>query len=120
MKKRKIDILYSDRSTESDDSVKTFVLFIQTAREVSKYVDTSLREEAGISMVKFITLMVLNHKSGVMNPSEIAKWTQTERHNVTTLIKRMEKEGLVKIERNIQNRKYVDVMITDRGQELLA
>jgi hypothetical protein len=75
MSKSKIDILYSDDNTESDNSIKTFVFFIQTAREVSKYVDTRLRKEAGISMVKFITLMVLNHKSGVMNPWEIAELT---------------------------------------------
>jgi DNA-binding MarR family transcriptional regulator len=120
MMKRKIDILYSDGNSTTDNRIKTFILFTQTAREVFKYIDARLIEEAGISMVKFITLQVINHVSGVMNPSEIAKWTQTERNNVTTLIRRMEKEGLVKVERNVYNKKYVDVTITDEGREVLA
>lgn len=40
-----------------------------------------------------------------MKPSEIAAWTHRERYNITTLIDRMEKEGLVRTKRNdIDNR----------------
>jgi hypothetical protein len=49
MKKRKIDILYSDGNSTTDNRIKTFMLFTQTAREVFKYIDARLSKEAGIS-----------------------------------------------------------------------
>jgi DNA-binding MarR family transcriptional regulator len=55
-----------------------------------------------------------------MTPSEIAEWTQTERHNITTLVRRMIKEGLIVAERNKTNRKFVNVIMTEKGRTVLA
>jgi DNA-binding MarR family transcriptional regulator len=54
-----------------------------------------------------------------MRPSEIAEWTQTERHNITALINRMTKEGLVEAKRDSCNKRYVNVALTDKGWEAL-
>ena len=102
-----------------DNILRTFVLFTQTARGVLKYTDCHLYREAHLSIVKFIVLQALNSIGGVMTPSEIAEWTQTERHNITTLIKRMQKERLIVAERNSNNRRNVNITITDKGQKVL-
>lgn len=97
----------------------TFILFWQTAREVSKYIDSFLHKRANVSTIHMIVLQSIEHNNGIMNPSEIANWTNTMRHNVTTLIQRMKKEGLIRVERDNKNRRKVNVMITDKGRLVL-
>ena len=53
-------------------------------------------------------------------PSEIAEWTQTERHNITALINRMRQDGLVTAKRNSSNKRLVDITLTDKGREILS
>ena len=112
-----IDISERD---EPDTMIRTFILFSQTAREVLKYVDAHLYREAGSSAVQLVVLQAINHNNGVMTPSEIAEWTQTERHNITTLVRRMKKAELVRTERSNLNKKIVNVILTDKGREALA
>jgi DNA-binding MarR family transcriptional regulator len=103
-----------------DDTIlRTFILFIQTARAVLKYTDADLYRKARLSTIKLIVLRALASNDGTMTPSEIAEWTQTERHNITTLINRMRQDGLVKAERNSSNKRLVDITLTDKGREVL-
>ena len=105
---------------DHDDAVlRTFILFVQTAREVLKYTDTHLYRKAHLSTIKLVVLRVLASNAGVMTPSEIAKWTQTERHNITTLIQRMSRDGPVTIERNSSDKRFVNITLTDKGREVL-
>jgi len=113
--KKPIEINVEGQNT----SLVTFILFWQAAREVSKYIDIYLYKNAKLSTIKLIVLQSINHNKGVMNPSEIAHWTHTERHNITTLIQRMKKDGLVRIERDETNRRNVNVYITDKGRVVL-
>jgi DNA-binding MarR family transcriptional regulator len=54
-----------------------------------------------------------------MMPSEIAEWTTTEWHNITDLTNRMRRDGLVTSERNINNKRLVNIKLTDKGRETL-
>jgi len=54
-----------------------------------------------------------------MMPSEIAEWTQTERHNITALVDRMKRDGLVTTERNGNDKRLVNVILTNKGLETL-
>ena len=103
-----------------DAILRTFILFAQTARAVLKYADTHLYRKARLSTIQLIVLRVLASSGGLMRPSEIAEWTQTERHNITALIDRMRKEGLVTVERNTSDKRLVDVTLTDKGREVLS
>jgi len=104
-----------------DDTIlRTFSLFVHTARAVLKYADAHLYRKARFSVVKLIVLQALAGNGGVMRPHEIADLTQTERHNITTLINRMRQEGLVEAERDSGDRRYINVTMTDRGREALS
>jgi len=100
--------------------LRTFILFVQTAREVLKYTDAHLYRKAGLSAIKLIVLRVLVSNNGTMKPSEIAEWTQTERHNITELVNRMKREGLVTAERNNRDKRSVNITLTDKGREVLG
>lgn len=102
-----------------DVILRTFVLFVQTARAVVKYTDTHLYRKARLSIIQLIALRALATNNRVMMPSEIAEWTQTERHNITALIGRMGQDGLVTTERNSSNRRLVNITLTDKGRETI-
>ncbi|MFC1988013.1 MarR family winged helix-turn-helix transcriptional regulator [Chloroflexota bacterium] len=102
-----------------DAILRTFILFVQTAREVLKHADKHLFREARLSIIRLTVLQVLVRHGGVMSPSKIAEWTQTERHNITALIERMKQDGLVTVERNSSNKRFVDITVTDKGRDVL-
>ena len=103
-----------------DTILRTFILFVQTARAVLKYTDTHLYRKARLSTIKLIALQGLANNSGVMTPSEIAEWTHTERHNVTTLVDRLKQGGLITTERNSSDRRLINVTLTDKGRKILG
>ena len=105
-------------ASESNDRI--FVSFIQTSRAVMKYYDAYLYRKMRLSIVKIAVLAVLDFSGGVMSPSEIAKTTCTERNNITTLVRRMSREGLVRTERNTNDNRSVNVVMTELGRELFT
>jgi DNA-binding MarR family transcriptional regulator len=94
-----------------DTVLKTFILFVQTADAVSKYADSRFYK-AGLSTIKFMILRILAFNGGSMTPSEIAQWTLRERHNITTLVDRLKREGFVSAERNDKDRRVVNVALS--------
>jgi DNA-binding MarR family transcriptional regulator len=95
-----------------------FISFIHTSRAVTKYFDTMLYKKMHLSIVKIAVLTVLDASGGVMTPSEIARVTYTERNNITTLVRRMSKEGLVRIEHNPADKRSLHVVLTDAGRSV--
>jgi len=95
-----------------------FISFIHTSRAVSKYFDTLLYKRLRLSIVKLAVLTVLDANGGVMTPSEIARVTYTERNNITTLVRRMNKEDLVRIQRNPEDKRSLHVVLTDAGRSM--
>ena len=102
-----------------NDTLRTALLFAQTARETMKYSDSYLFREAGVSLIRFIVLQALGCNEEGLKPTELADWTQTERHNITTLIDRMTKDGLITVRKNPHDKRSVIVNLTDKGRELL-
>jgi len=101
-----------------DVRVSTFILFVQTAQAVLKYADAHLYRKTRLSVSRLVVLRVLASNSEGMMPSEIARWTSTERHNITALIGRMKREGLVTAERNSSNKRLVKIKLTNKGREV--
>ncbi len=84
-----------------------------------KYANTHLYRKEKLSVIKVIVLRVLAANGGAMTPSEIAEWTFRERHNITTLIDRMKRDGLVRVDRNIKDKRFVSVSLTAKGRKVL-
>ena len=103
-----------------DPILKTFILFVQTADAVLKYADAHFYRKAGLSVIKFIVLQILAINGGTMTPSQIARWTLRERHDITTLVDRLGQAGLVRTERNTRDKRFVNIILTDEGREVLT
>jgi DNA-binding MarR family transcriptional regulator len=54
-----------------------------------------------------------------MRPSDIAVWVNRERHNITTLIDRLSRDGLVKTKRDSKDRRSIKITITNKGRKVL-
>ena len=103
-----------------DRILRTFILFVQTADTIMKYANTHFYRKEGLSVIKVIVLRVLAANGGTMTPSEIAEWTFRERHNITTLVKRLKRDGLVRVERNNRDKRFVGVTLTAKGRQVLS
>jgi len=90
------------------------------ADAVKKYADAYLYKKPRLSIIKFMVLRILAANGERMTPSEIAEWTLRERHNITTLVNRLEKDGLVRAERNDKDRRFVNIILTDKGRKVLT
>jgi DNA-binding MarR family transcriptional regulator len=102
-----------------DNVLRVFILFVQTARAVLKYADSHFYERARLSTVKFVVLQALAANGGTMNATQIADWTNTERHNITTLLERMKRDGLVTVERKERDKRFLSIRVTDKGRAVL-
>jgi len=106
---------------DHDDIIlRTFILFAQTANAVLKYVDAYFYKEAHLSPIKFVVLRILADNNGTMAPSEIAQYALRERHDISTLVDRMERDGLVKTKRNDKDRRFVNIILSDKGTRVLT
>ena len=108
--------LYEAKHGEIDS--RTFILFIQTADAVLKYADKALNK-AGLSLIKQMVLQLLQAHGGTLTPSEIASLTLRERHDITTLLQRLDKSKLIELRINPTDRRSKYVTITDKGKQAL-
>ncbi len=105
---------------ESDNPVTSaFLVFYQAARVVQKYDDAYFYHKLGFSVIQFVILSALDVNDGVMTPSDIARWTQTERNNITTLVARLKRTGLVEVEKNTEDKRSINVILTAKGRQTL-
>jgi DNA-binding MarR family transcriptional regulator len=99
---------------------RVFILFLQTAHAVEKYCDKELYFKEGLSMPQLAVLQILKANGGTMMPSAIATLMLVEKHNITALVGRMSRDGLVKVDRGLcSDRRQVDIVLTDKGRRAL-
>jgi len=99
--------------------LRTFILFVQTADAVLKYADAHFYRKARLSVIRHVVLQILATNGGTMTPSQIAEWTFRERHNITTLVDRLKRDGLVRTERKNRDKRFVNVTLTAKGRKVL-
>ena len=95
----------------------TFSLFLEAAIIAQKYADSTFYRKAGISTPKYTVLQILANADNPVTPSEIAKKTIKERHDITTLIQRMKRDGLVDVSPSATDRRSVIITLTEKGRE---
>ena len=95
-------------------------LFMQAAVAVQKYADSKFYRESGISAVKFNVLQMLATSEDPVTPTKIARRIIRERHDVTTLVRRMQRDGLVDVVPSTTDKRSVNILLTNKGREKLT
>ena len=105
---------------ESSPISESFDLFMQAAILTQKYADSKFYKRAGISLIQFTALQILATADKPVIPSEISRQTLRVRHDITTLDKRMKRDGSVDVMPNTNDRRSVIITITEKGREKLV
>jgi DNA-binding MarR family transcriptional regulator len=100
-----------------DPVLKVYDLFTQVGQTTLKYSDRHLKKSHRLKTATYLALQGLIANGGVMTHTKLAEWTNTKKHNITGLVDRMEKAGLVITERSTEDKRVVPVEITEKGRK---
>lgn len=87
-----------------------------TMKKVEKYI-TQEMSQFGLNMAQSFILFTLLEKDG-STLTEIGNRAQIENSSLTTMVDKLEKEGLVERRLYAQDRRVVKLYITEKGREL--
>lgn len=87
-----------------------------TMKKLEKYLAQRL-EEFGINFSQSLILFSLLENNGC-SLSEIGSRAQIENSSLTTMVDKLERDGLVERRADAHNRRIVRLFITDQGREL--
>ncbi len=73
----------------------------------------------GISAIQVGAMIVIGASNEPVPIKEISRWLFRKHHTTSSLISRMEKQGLVKKLRNQPRKGMVGVVLTDEGKDIL-
>ena len=99
-----------------DKAGDLWILLAQTRDVIFKARQKELRRY-GISATRSAALFAIQAIGDKETPAQISRWLFREPHSVSELLKRMEKEGLVRRIRDLDKKNLVRVELTERGAE---
>jgi DNA-binding MarR family transcriptional regulator len=118
--KNKIGVGVMTKIDEGNSISEAFDLFIQAASLTQKYADSAFYRKAGISIPKYAVMQILANADNPVTPSELSRRMIKERHDITTLMRRMNRDGLIDITPNALDRRSVIITLTEKGREKLV
>jgi DNA-binding MarR family transcriptional regulator len=105
----------NEANPRTDKTPLGTLLSIMTSYEVlARYMEVELKRHE-VTLTRFNIMSTLFRNGGEMTPSEIAENIFREKNSVTAVIKTMEKQGVVRREPSVDDRRSVKVVITDKG-----
>ncbi|MEK3950641.1 MarR family transcriptional regulator [Paenibacillus sp. FSL H7-0703] len=115
---RKINLLTEKFPNVDSRSLNTLVLFVQTAHEVYNGVSSRL-SEYGVSIGNLKILMPLYLYDRSLTPSELAEYSGVTRSTVTSVIDKLERDGIIR-RSTLSDRRMTAISLTDEGKQLMT
>jgi MarR family 2-MHQ and catechol resistance regulon transcriptional repressor len=108
-------------STYTDSEKKALSVYTKLMRAAESVTGRTNRAMAAsdLSISQFGVLEALFHK-GPLCQRDIAVKILKSTGNITMVIDNLEKRGLVRRERGLEDRRYITIYLTDAGQQLIA
>jgi DNA-binding MarR family transcriptional regulator len=104
----------------SDELSITVWMFSQcTNTHVKAFTKALAKAGTGITTQQWTTLWLLLSSPGSMSLTEIAKFLPIEIHSVSALVEKLEKRGLIKRIRSKNDRRVVNIYLTEDGFNIL-
>ena len=91
---------------------------LQRASETVMSRTTTHLQNYDLTVSQFAVLEALFHL-GVLSQRDLAKKLLQTTGNISTVLKKLEKQGLIARQRNPQDNRYMQVSITDSGEKVL-
>lgn len=103
--------------TESYLALNTYTKLVRAADSVTSRVSRNM-SAAGLTISQFGVLEALHHK-GPLCQRDIAAKILKSTGNITLVIDNLEKQELVKRERTSEDRRYLTIRLTEKGEALI-
>ena len=101
----------------TNQRLMTWLLCRQTYNLVFKCED-AVFAEAGLTTQKHAVLAAVNYIDDPVTVTEVARWLDRNPNGISTLVDRMEKDGLVKRARDLRDRRSVRLVMTRKGKDI--
>ena len=101
-----------------DYKFKAWSLLHYTYISINKC-EEELFDKKGLTAQQFAVLMAIKYIQEPVTQTDVANWLDRNTNSITLIIDRMARDGLVKRERDLKDRRAVRLVITPKGQELL-
>ena len=98
-------------------SLNTYTKLMRATESVTSRVGRKM-SDAGLTISQFGVLEALLHK-GDMCQRDVAAKILKSTGNITMVIDNLEKQGLVKRERSLEDRRYCTVLLTEKGRTVI-
>jgi DNA-binding MarR family transcriptional regulator len=96
--------------------MKSWLLIHQTSRLLLKSENATLGK-IGLSRQKQAVLLAMKNAPGPLTVTNVAHWIDRNPNGVSTLVDRMEKDGLISRVRDMPDRRAVRLVLTPKGEE---
>ena len=101
-----------------DQKLQTWLLCHQTYDSVYRCEEVVFARE-GLSTQQHAVLMAIKYIEGPVTVSELAHWLERNQNGISTLVDRMDKDGLVSRKRDLPDRRSVRLVMTKKGKDIL-
>jgi DNA-binding MarR family transcriptional regulator len=105
--------------SKSENTIMRLWLLMHRVRDALFLCEGSVFEEYGLTTEQFTLLAAVKGAGGNQRPSELATLMDRSPNSVSMLVDRMVKAGLVRRTRDRKDRRVVNVMLTNKGEEAL-
>ncbi len=92
----------------------TLLSILMSFEVLARYLEIELKRSEA-TLIRFNVMSTLFKNGGEMTPSEIAGSVFREKNSITAVINTLEREGVVRREPSMDDRRSVKVVITDKG-----
>ena len=104
---------------KSQNTIMRLWLLVHRVRDAFFLCEDSVFAEHGLTTEQFTLLAAVKGAGGSLKPSEIAGIMDRSPNSVSMLVDRMVKAGLVRRIRDRKDRRVVNVMLANKGEEAL-
>jgi len=98
--------------------LRAWLLLHQTSNGLIRAED-SVFANVGLTTQHHSVLIAMKYIEKPVTPSKIANWLDRSTNTISTLIDRMQRDGLVKRVRDLNDRRSVRVIMTKKGEDVL-
>jgi len=94
-------------------------LLLHQATNLIVRAEDAVFSKADLTSQQHAVLLAIKYIEGPVTPSVIAHWLDRNTNTITTLVDRMEKDGLVERVRDLRDRRSIRLVMTDKSKQIL-
>jgi MarR family transcriptional regulator, 2-MHQ and catechol-resistance regulon repressor len=98
--------------------MSAWMLLHQTYNSLLKCED-AIFPSIGLTTQQHAILMAIKYNDSPATPTQIADWLDRNTNSISLIVNRMEKNGLVKRVRDVEDRRSLRIAMTPKGEEVL-